>query len=541
MLGGCTVTRPAPAQFTKPQIWVTVSKLTPALPCTNTFIPHTLDHTTGAGYTTPGGATVVPLYESNGSGVAINDLDNDGDLDIVLANLSDPNTILWNQGNLTFLTQRLPHGDSRAVNIVDVDGDGQQDIVFTRRFAKPTFWRNSNGFFVQDQLPDVHNSFYSMDWGDLDRDGDLDLVAGSYDTELRKRQGGIFDYHGGGVGVFFYERQGDGFVSLRLAEQADALALALPDLNGDGRLDILVGNDFDRPDYAWLRTGDGWQAIQPFASITENTMSFDVGDIDNDGSSEIFATDMKPYRQDEQTLGAWQPLMAMMSHPLSDEDPQVVENVLQVRGVDGRFENQADRRVLAATGWSWSSKFGDLDNDGYLDVYVVNGMIADGILSHLTGNELVEENQALRNDGRGYFEPVPEWGLGATESGRGMSMADLDNDGDLDIVVNNLVSPAQLFENRLCGGSSLEVDLRRPESKNPYAIGAQLTLYTSAGKYYRTVRASSGYLSGDPVRVHFGVPVDATPQQLEVVWPDGLLSTIDSPRLGMLLTVSRKK
>lgn len=529
-----------PMQLDPAQLQVTSAPLAQARPCTGNFVAHTLDHTTTTG------TQVVALYESNGSGVAINDLDNDGDLDIVLANLSDPNTILWNQSDLAFRTQRLSHGDSRAVNIVDVDGDGWQDIVFTRRFAKPTLWRNSGqdeaSRLIEGVLADVHNPLYSMNWGDMNGDGDLDLVAGSYDTELRKQQGAIFDYRGGGVGVFVYERAGNGFVAQRLAEQADALAIALPDLNNDGRADILVGNDFLRPDYAWLRAegGAGWLETQPFKSTSENTMSLDVGDVDNDGRAEIFATDMKPYRQDVRTIAQWLPVMNKMTRPPSSADPQTAENVLQMAVAQDRYANRAYQRSLDATGWSWSSKFGDLNNDGFLDIYVVNGMIAEGILAHLPGNELVEENQALRNDGHGYFAAAPEWGLGSTASGRGMSMADLDNDGDLDIVVNNLMSPAQLFENQLCGGSSLEVDLRWPATQNPFAIGAHLALDTNMGTIYRDVRAASGYLSGDPARVHFGLPAGAEPLSLEIRWPDGALATVDGLSTNTLVTMQRR-
>lgn len=542
LLAGCqnAVIDAPPVQLDPAQLQVTSAPLAQAESCAGSFVTHLLDHTTTTG------SQVVALYESNGSGVAINDLDNDGDLDIVLANLGDPNTILWNQGDLVFRTQRLSHGDSRAVNIVDVDGDGWQDIVFTRRFAKPTLWRNSGqdgeSRFVEGMLPDVHNPLYSMNWGDINGDGDLDLVAGSYDTELRKQQGAIFDYRGGGVGVFVYERSGDGFVEQRLAEQADALAIALPDLNDDGRADILVGNDFLRPDFAWLRADDGagWLETQPFESTSENTMSLDVGDVDNDGSPEIFATDMKPYQQDVRTIAMWLPVMNKMTRPPSSADPQTAENVLQMAGSRSRYTNRAYQRSLDATGWSWSSKFGDLNNDGFLDIYVVNGMIAEGILAHLPGNELVEENQALHNDGHGYFAAAPEWGLGSTASGRGMSMADLDNDGDLDIVVNNLMSPAQLFENRLCGGSSVEVDLRWPTTKNPFAIGAQLALHTSAGTLYRDARAASGYLSGDPARIYFGLPAGAEAQRLEIRWPDGALATVDELSTNTLVTIQRR-
>ena len=141
-----------------------------------------------------------------------------------------------------------------------------------------------------------------------------------------------------------------------------------------------------------------------------------------------------------------------------------------------------------------------------------------------------EENQALRNDGTGHFAPAPEWGLGATESGRGMSFADLDNDGDLDIVVNNFAKPSVLFENRLCGGAAMQVELHWEGSLNSRAIGAQLRLHTDGGRYVREMRASSGYISSLPARVHFGLGDAAgrDVQLLEVVWPTaaGRRSTI---------------
>jgi hypothetical protein len=120
-----------------------------------------------------------------------------------------------------------------------------------------------------------------------------------------------------------------------------------------------------------------------------------------------------------------------------------------------------------------------------------------------------------------------------------MSLADLDNDGDLDIVVNNLLQPAQIFENQLCGGSSLEVDLSWPDSHNTRALGAKLSLQTSSGTYYREVKAGSGYLSGDPARVHFGFPAETTLHRLDIYWADGAVSTVALPLAQTLLTIRR--
>ncbi len=257
------------------------------------------------------------------------------------------------------------------------------------------------------------------------------------------------------------------------------------------------------------------------------------------GSTELFTTDMKPVSQDIATLAEWLPMIQESYTERPPLDPQRMENSLQVPGQSGKFQNLAYDRGIDATGWSWSGKLGDLDQDGFLDIYVVNGMIAADLLDYLPTHELVEANQVVHNDGTGNFAPAPEWGLGSTRSGRGMSMADLDGDGDLDIVVNNLTSPAQLFENQLCGGESLLVDLRQPGTQNPFAIGAVAILHTSMGDLRRDVRVASGYLSGDPTRLHFGFPQGTTLDRLEIQWPDGTVSEVGDLSAHTLLISTR--
>lgn len=503
--------------------------------CEGRFVVHTLPFANGTRM------REMRTYASNGSGVAVNDLDDDGDLDLVFAGIDRQSEILWNEGNLNFKPQPLDASFTRGVAIVDVDGDGRLDITFTHRTSEGvSFWRNSGrndgAGFTRQPLPGVDAIAYSMAWADMNEDGRLDLVTASYNTELKK-DGIEPSKVEANAGVFYYENMGGSFEPRRLANYADALAVALLDLNGDGQRDIWIGNDFVTMDQVWLQRGDGWAVAQPFERTSYSTMSIDWGDIDNDGSYALLTTDMNPRDTSPRNLAAWLPVITKLPQNHVQNDPQIMANVLLIRNGDG-WRNSAPRRGIDSTGWSWAGRFGDLDNDGLLDAYVVNGMIADDLFGHLPSGELVEQNMAFRNIG-GAFQPADDWQLGSIASGRGMMMADLDNDGDLDIVVNNLRNSAEMFENRLCGGSSVQVELAWPGSANTRAIGAQVALHTNKGVFMRDVRSVSGYLSGDPARVHFGFPADATLQELIVRWPDGATSTVDSFSPNTLLKVTR--
>ncbi|MFK7801572.1 MAG: CRTAC1 family protein [Anaerolineae bacterium] len=519
--------------------------------CTGAFTKHTLDHITTNAY------EPIDMYDSNGAGVAVNDLDQDGDVDIVLANLAGDNQIFWNLGRMNFRPEAFDHGSSRAVSTVDVDGDGWLDIVFTTRVGSLIYYKNlaedwsGEGFrFDKTPLVGVSEKAYAMAWDDLDGDGDLDLVTGSYDTALEKELRDSFMF-GDGAGVFVFTNEGDHFTSERLADASQALAIQVMDLNFDGRKDILVGNDFDSvKDYYFLAQANGsWEQVSPFGITTQNTMSFDLGDINNDGKQELFAADMHPYKFDEETEAEWAGVMEMMmmddQQDHTVDNPQIMENVLQAADEDGNWQNMAAEIGINFSGWSWSSRFADLDHNGFQDLYIVNGMATSETFSQLPDYELVEENQAFRNvgdsalEGKTQFEPAPNWELGQTEGGRGMTLADLDNDGDLDIVINNLLKQATLLENRVCGGDSLIVELHDSSMQNRFAIGSKVVLETSVGRMVRDVRVNSGYLSGDTVSVHFGLPRDAEIISMEIEWPDGAVSTLSNVSHNQKIVIER--
>ncbi|NBU65209.1 MAG: CRTAC1 family protein, partial [Chloroflexia bacterium] len=496
----------------------------------DSFVRHELPHYTS------GGAQGTYVYASNGSGLAVGDVNGDGNDDLIFGNIAGTVTLYLNDGHMHFTPIATDLQDVRALAIVDTDGDGKPEVVATQRFRRPVIGVFAHNTLTFHDMPDVYSAFYAMNWRDLNGDGKLDVVFGTYDTEQLQHQGLIFNERGGG-GVFIYYRDGAGYRAERLNEHADALTIAFPDINHDGVNDIMVGNDFNRRDMIWLASPTGWQSAEPFSQTTENTMSIDVADAFNTGTEAIFATDMKPYNQDVKTMAIWLPAMKKLTRPLSADDPQYTENALQV-WQNNHWQDLAYNLQIDASGWSWSGKFGDLDNDGWQDLYIVNGMIAKDLLNYLPHNQIAEPDMLFVNNAGKSFTRA-DWGLSNSGSGRAMSMVDLNHDGRLDVVVNPMDGHAVIYENQRCAGNSVELRLEQPHSPNPTAIGATVRISAGTQRMLRTVRAASGYLSGDSQIIHFGIGDADTVTDIEITWPDGSNSHIDSIPGNALTTVTR--
>ena len=262
-------------------------------------------------------------------------------------------------------------------------------------------------------------------------------------------------------------------------------------------------------------------------------MSFDAADVDNDGRNELFSTDMRPQDPDDDR---YRNVFEDLEAAPDVDDVQTPENVLNDPTDTLTFDNMAANEPISATGWSWSGLFGDLDNDGLQDLYIATGMQSEVLFDFLPDARLVEANQAFVNNG-GNFTLIPDWGLNVDDDGRGMAMADIDADGDLDIVVNNLGSPAVLFENQLCG-NAITVELEWSETRNLSALGATVRVEGGGQSWTRDITSSRGYLSSGPPVAHFGLGT-TDEVDVEVTWPDGSVSTISDISAGRHLMVTR--
>lgn len=484
-------------------------------------------------------------YYGLGSGLAVNDIDNDGLIDIFLANFDSKSSIFWNKGNLIFEKENFPLGNARSVNLVDYDGDGRLDLFITVFNATPVLYENKliNGkiIFKKTNFQFMKYAF-SSDWADVDMDGDLDIVVASYSKELF-RNINLSKQEVNKYGVRILINNKDSFEEIQLNNQSEALVALFYDINDDGFPDVIVGNDFlQLGDFIYLCDDSGCQNKNILDVTATNTMSYDFGDIENDGDQDIFSSDMLFYEPELSDKIVKMHLKknhtVINKARLSENSRQTDRNVLQINN-NMEFIEDAEERGVSATGWSWSSKFADINNDGFLDLYVVNGMVENQQVKDLIGKELIEENFMFINDGNGYFINNKFLGLNSTKGGRGMSFADLDNDGDLDIIINNVLSKASIFVNNECKNDFIEFELLQKGTENVYSIGGKVVLNTSLGILSRTVKISSGYLSGDSYRLHFGLGKNAIIYNAKVIWPDGKISNLSNLSKNNIIRIKR--
>lgn len=512
---------------------------------------------------------------SIGTGITVGDYDNDGKPDLYIVNKTGPSKLFRNLGNWKFedTTQKAglaPEAESGLLSwfssdedendveiwkqgaaFADIDNDGDLDLYLCRNSApNQLFINQGDGTFTEAEDANglALNSASGMAcFADFDRDGWLDVYVQTNLLDAATSSDGNRDrlYRNNGDGTFADISDAAGISGLTLGHSATWW-----DFNEDKWPDLYVANDFDTPDTLYRNNGDGTftnvlDQVIPHQSFS--SMGADLGDIDNNGHIDFFVADMAPTTHEMDHRG-----MAITRYSMREENtplgvaPQYMYNALYLNHGAGRMQEGAWLYGIARTDWTWSPRFVDLDNDGWLDLHVTNGMSREyqnddlrqriyrtinpqARLAVMKSTPVMNEsNLAYRNQkGQGFKRIEQEWGLGEVGVSFGTAYADFDNDGDLDIAYTNLDAPPTILRNESQSGNRVIFDLRGSAS-NRYGVGASIEIQTKSGKQLRQLVLARGYLSSSEPALHFGLGEDTTIQRATISWPSGETQVLEN-------------
>lgn len=536
------------------------------------------------------------LYD--GAGVATGDFDGDGWVDIYLVGQFAPNKLYRNLGGLRFADVTEQAGLTAAgsgegygigAHFADIDNDRDLDLFVTNWDMTNQLFRNEGDGTFREITESAGVTYAggstTATFADYDRDGDLDLYVATYRTtqfrydtgklQLQVVNGQIVippEYQnrliiaeGGGIRELgepdlFYRNDGRGRFTEISAEAGIigrdwGLSAVFTDIDNDNWPDLYVTNDFWTPDRFYRNQGDGTFAIvdhNDFQLTAMFSMGIDFADINNDGLTDYFIADMLS-RDHERRMTQHGGMEGMMDEP-EDEALQLMRNTLHLNNGNGTFSDIAWLADVAASEWTWTVKFVDLDMDGLQDLLVTNGLPfdlmdsdyhelsielgqregRDAALNLLTEYPTLESGDLLfRNNGDLTFSDVStEWGFTGETIGHGAALADFDNDGDFDVVINYMNQPAGVYRND-AANARLAVQLQGQRS-NRQGLGARVTVTTDQGAQSKIMSTSGGYLSGHEALLVFGLGDVTEIRQLRVEWPSGHIQTFPDETISTL-------
>jgi hypothetical protein len=538
------------------------------------------------------------LYFNNGAGVGAGDINNDGLVDLYFSSSQESNRLYLNKGALSFEEITRSSGTrgtgawKTGVSMADVNGDGWLDIYVCQVGGYQGLQGKNQLFINQGDLTFREEAaIYNLDFRgystqaaffDYDLDGDLDMYLLNHSVHTSR------SYGMAALREQYDEKAGDRLFRNNLSEGDPSftdvsreagifssqigygLGVSASDINNDGFPDIYISNDFHENDYLYLNNGDGTfteQLTRMMRHTSRSSMGNDVADINNDGLPDVVVLDMLPDEEKILKRSGGEDDYELFNIKLEyGYSHQFVRNTLQLNLGGGSFSEIGRYAGIHATDWSWSPLLCDLDNDGWKDLFITNGIyrrandldyvdfltggnrylpVRDN--SSLTDRELYEKmplyshvNFIYRNNGDLTFTNMAgSWGIRNRSYSNGSVYADLDNDGDLDLVVNNINQPASVWENHgteLTGNHYLSVVLKG-DGLNPAAVGARVTIYSAGQKQMSELFTTRGFMSATSPVLHFGLGTASMIDSLEVRWPDRSLLIYRGIQADQRLTI----
>ena len=548
----------------------------------------------------PGDPELKPesrLFTIASGGVALGDVNGDGLVDIYLTCFLDKNKLYINKGNLKFEEAPASAGVSDSsgfgfgATMVDIDADGDLDIYVTKYNKEPNklFVNDGKGNFVDKAkeygLDRAANGIQST-FFDYDLDGDLDVLI--MNNGIHK-----FGHRHVGVTPSMMRNNGDGTFSdvsamCGIDHKAFGLSATASDVNNDGWPDVFIANDFEEKDYLYINQQNGTFKRQTKDSIPHTVtfgMGNDVSDFNNDGWNDMIVVDMLPEKHERLNTQ----FLNFSTFSNTFDSSQFVQNVLQLNRRNGRFSDVAQLSGVEATEWSWSSFFADLDNDGWKDIFIANGLKHDimdqdftkygithdemkriGMVKQPEEKDSTQEkgniveysthfdvgkvvrminrtkipNYLFKNNGDLTFRKVSDdWGMDVYFNTCGAAYADLDNDGDLEIVINNIDSAAMVYKNM-----SREMQLGnylsfrcKGNTANTYGLGATIKIRIGDSIQSFEINATRGLASSVAPYAHFGLGKATKVDEVIVTWPGGAVEVLKNVKVNQMITLDQSK